>query len=325
MKSPSVQLATIYKGVSLSVVHGDITNEKVDAIVNAANQHLSHGGGVAGAIIKKGGYVIQQESDKYIKQHGIVHTGHAGITNPGKLNCKKIIHAVGPVFSGRPEDQVLLADTVKNSYRKAQEFNLKSISLPAISSGIFGFPKDLCAKIIISETKSYIDSENTQLKVIRFVNYDSLTCGIMAGQFRKVFHKELGLATDEDEEKKKNQENIEVKALEEKVEGINIGSSDIKVGNTEESHEEEKKIEINPNKNSEKNKIANSSNINQAKITATVNVKNTNEKSLNLKTGVANPAQNMPHAGNASQNKNSSALNQNHKNQPISIQGRKPK
>ncbi|OMJ84114.1 hypothetical protein SteCoe_14804 [Stentor coeruleus] len=316
MKSSSVLLTTVYKGVNLSVVRGDITNEIVDAIVNAANQHLSHGGGVAGAIIKKGGYIIQQESDKYVKQHGIVHTGNAGITGPGKLNCKNVIHAVGPVYSGRHEDQVLLADAVKNSYRKAQEFNLKSISLPAISSGIFGFPKDLCAKIIISETKSYIDSENNLLKIIRFVNFDSITCEIMAEQFRKVFHKELGLAVNEDEEEKKTEDNIEVKSLEKKVEELNI--SNTKVKNTEKTYEEEKKIEINTKKN-----IVN--NTNQVKVAATVNIKKTNEKDSSLKTNVANPVQNKPHVGNASQNKNQNTLNQKNKYQLNSVQGKKPK
>ena len=77
----------------------DITQEKTEAITNAANEHLSHGGGVAGAISRKGGPEIQQLSNKYVREHGIVETGQCAVTGAGKLPFKHVIHAVGPVWS----------------------------------------------------------------------------------------------------------------------------------------------------------------------------------------------------------------------------------
>ena len=172
----------IYRSTELKVIQGDITKEVVDAIVNAANQHLQHGGGVAGAISRKGGNKVQKESNEYIKKHGIVPTGKVGLTGPGNLRCKYIIHAVGPVFSGgsHGEDD-LLASAVFESFKKAHEMRLKSISITAISSGIFGFPKSRCAKIMVKTAKQFIELfAGTPLKEIRFTNVDAKTCGLMS-------------------------------------------------------------------------------------------------------------------------------------------------
>ena len=85
---------------TLRIVQGDLTEEQVDAIVNAANERLAHGGGVAGAIVRKGGRIIQDESSAWVRDHGPVTTGTAAITGAGKLKAKKVIHAVGPVWRG---------------------------------------------------------------------------------------------------------------------------------------------------------------------------------------------------------------------------------
>ncbi|MFN4183004.1 MAG: macro domain-containing protein, partial [bacterium] len=122
-------------GHIVKIVEGDITEEQVDAIVNAANSYLKHGGGVAGAIVRKGGKIIQEESDRI----GYVPVGEVAITSAGALPAKKVIHAVGPRW-GEGNENEKLRSAVWNSLKKAQEEQFQSISLPAISAGIFGFP-----------------------------------------------------------------------------------------------------------------------------------------------------------------------------------------
>ena len=129
-------------GVLLEVVLGDIVREPSDAIVNAANESLAHGGGVAGAISAAGGKELNNESRQYIKNFGRVHTGTVGVTGPGKIPVKCVIHAVGPHYRRKAEDSDLLYSATFNSFLKALDLGLESISIPAISSGIFGFPKD---------------------------------------------------------------------------------------------------------------------------------------------------------------------------------------
>ncbi len=119
--------------VEIKLVSGDITIEETDAIVNAANSHLQHGGGVAGVISRKGGPDIQKESNEYIKKYGKVETGKVAVTTGGKLKCKYIIHAVGPIWrGGSQKEEKLLYDAVFNSLKKAEELKLNSIALPAI-------------------------------------------------------------------------------------------------------------------------------------------------------------------------------------------------
>jgi O-acetyl-ADP-ribose deacetylase (regulator of RNase III) len=155
----------------LILVQGDITEEKVDAIVNAANSRLKHGGGVAAAILRKGGNIIQRESDEI----GFVNVGEAAITSGGELPAKYVIHAVGPRW-GEGDEDAKLKNAVRNSLKIADERKMKSISLPAISSGIFGFPKDRCAEILISNIIEYLKSNgDSSLSEVRICLYDSPT------------------------------------------------------------------------------------------------------------------------------------------------------
>lgn len=176
-----------YKGVDLKVVHGDITEEVSDAIVNAANEYLCHGGGVAGAISRKGGYRVQEESDNYISRHGPVKVGQVAVTSKGNLPCKYIIHAVGPMYRGGwNNESQLLRDSVYNSLLSASGLKLQSVSIPAISSGIFGYPKDLCANVLIASTLEFIDAHTfTSLKEIRFTNFDQETVMIVKNELIK--------------------------------------------------------------------------------------------------------------------------------------------
>ena len=167
---------------TLRLVMGDITERDVDAIVNAANSHLQHGGGVAGAIVRKGGMVIQEESDAI----GFVPVGQAAITTAGKLPSKFVIHAVGPRMGEGDEDNKLQS-AVASSLALASGNGLASISMPAISSGIFGFPKDRCAKILVGTAKDFlVKNAGSSLKIVEFCIFDELTLGFFKQEFDKL-------------------------------------------------------------------------------------------------------------------------------------------
>lgn len=167
----------------LKLIRGDITERNVDAIVNAANSYLSHGGGVAAAIVKKGGRIIQDESDKI----GYLPVGNAVITTAGKLACKAIIHVVGP-RNGETKENEKLSLAINNALTLAQQNGFKSISIPAISTGIFGFPKDKCAKILVEESIKFVKdnklASGRALELIEFCIYDEETLE----QFKLVFN-----------------------------------------------------------------------------------------------------------------------------------------
>ena len=162
----------------IQIVQGDITTEDVDAIVNAANEHLQHGGGVAWAISKKGGPAIQKESDDWIRQHGPVTHSHPAWTSGGLLPAKYVIHTVGPVWGDGDEDNKL-ADAVAGSLRVADELKLTSIAMPAISTGIYGFPKERAAKIIFSAIEKYfVENSSSGLKIVKLVLFDQATVDV---------------------------------------------------------------------------------------------------------------------------------------------------
>jgi O-acetyl-ADP-ribose deacetylase len=159
-------------GQTFQIVQGDITVEEVDAIVNAANENLQHGGGVAWAISKAGGPTVQQESNDWIRKHGPVSHAHPAWTSGGQLPAKYIIHAVGPVWGDGDEDKKL-SDAVIGSLSVADELKCKSISLPAISTGIFGFPKDRAAGIILNSIDQYFaKTQESNIQQIRIVLFD---------------------------------------------------------------------------------------------------------------------------------------------------------
>ena len=162
-------------GQTLQIAQGDITLENADAIVNAANEHLQHGGGVAWAIVRRGGDVIQDESDAWIAQRGLVPHSRPAWTSGGRLPARYVIHAVGPVWGDGDED-AKLADAVTGSLRAADELGLSSIAFPAISTGIFGFPKERAARIIFQSIKKYFaENPNPGLKIIKLVLWDDET------------------------------------------------------------------------------------------------------------------------------------------------------
>lgn len=178
---------TLSTGQLVRVVQGDLTAETVEAIVNAANEWLQHGGGVAGAIRRRGGEIIQRESNAWVKQHGPVPTGSAAITGAGNLAARYVIHAVGPVW-GSGNDEHKLASAVRSALTLADEHQVKSISIPGISSGIFGGPKDICARVILKTTVDYLQQNPaTSLKEVRFCNIDNLTTATFVAEAKKLW------------------------------------------------------------------------------------------------------------------------------------------
>ena len=179
--------------VKLSVIKGDITDQNVDVIVNAANNRLSHGAGVAGAIIDKGGYGIQKESDNYISRYGPVNDGEVAVTGPGKLPCRKIIHAVGPMWKRSDEEKckrALKMACLKSLAVAASNKKCKSIAFPAISSGLFGMPKEISAKVMFEAVQEYItrgDPSKAILTDIRFVIIDDPTVKVFKKEFIEFF------------------------------------------------------------------------------------------------------------------------------------------
>jgi O-acetyl-ADP-ribose deacetylase (regulator of RNase III) len=169
-------------GKILRLVQGDITERDVDAIVNAANSHLQHGGGVAGAIVRKGGQIIQEESNRI----GFTPVGTAVITVAGRLPAKFVIHAVGPRMGEGDEDNKLKR-AVLSSLELASKKGLKSISMPAISSGIFGFPKDRCSRILVHEGARFLkENKEITLHIVEFCIFDDTTLSYFKKEFEKL-------------------------------------------------------------------------------------------------------------------------------------------
>ncbi len=169
-------LEKTFNGKTIKVIQADITESNAEAIINPANNYLQHGGGVALAIVSKGGSIIQQESDKI----GFVETGKAAITQAGKLKAKYVIHAVGPVwYGGNNNEDALLKSAVYSALELAKKHSINSIAIPAISTGIFGFPKERGVKIIVDSTVDFLKTHDLP-KRIDFVNIDEYTSNLFA-------------------------------------------------------------------------------------------------------------------------------------------------
>jgi O-acetyl-ADP-ribose deacetylase (regulator of RNase III) len=175
-------------GQRLLFVHGDLTQEPVDAIVNAANDRLQHGGGVAGVIARLGGPEIQAESDAWVREHGSVSHEQPAYTSAGRLPCRYVIHAVGPVWGSGDEDRKLAA-AVRGSLALADRLGLESLALPAISTGIFGFPKMRAAGVIFRAVAEFFsDHPGSGLQQVRLTLFDKDTLDT----FRQAWDRRFG-------------------------------------------------------------------------------------------------------------------------------------
>ena len=166
----------------LSLVEGDITNEETDAIVNAANTRLAGGAGVDGAIHRASGPTIMEECRKI----GGCPTGQAVITTGGNLKAKYVIHTVGPVYKdGSKGEAKLLKSAHLESLKLASAKGLKSISFPAISTGVYGYPVNEAANIALKTAIDYLQ-EHTDIELIRFVLFGDETYDIFSKELRKL-------------------------------------------------------------------------------------------------------------------------------------------
>ena len=178
---------TLESGQVICVVQGDLTAETVDAIVNAANERLMHGGGVAGAISRRGGPAIQHESTAWVREHGPVPTGSAAITGAGSLPCRYVIHAVGPVW-GTGDEEAKLASAVQAALDLADQREQRSISMPGISSGIFGFPKPLCAQVMLGAILEWLaERSESSVRQVNACNIDGETAQLFEAEARGRF------------------------------------------------------------------------------------------------------------------------------------------
>lgn len=135
------------------MVRGNLLEEPVDAIVNAANGHLAHAGGVAGIISRAAGPELQAESDRLVRERGPFPTGSAVVTTAGKLPFKGVIHAVGP-RQGEGDEEAKLFQALTAALKRAQERGWSSVSFPAVSSGIFAVPLDVCARAYVRAARA---------------------------------------------------------------------------------------------------------------------------------------------------------------------------
>lgn len=166
---------------TVSVIQGDLTAMAVDVAVNAANEHLQHGGGIAAALARAGGPVIQQASDEWVATNGEVGVGQAAVTTAGDLPAEHLVHVVGPRYAGRPEDPDHLAAAVIAALDAAEKLGAGTIGIPAISCGVFGYPVDEATRIIAVTAATWVAThEDTDLDV-RLVGYSDDLAGALEG------------------------------------------------------------------------------------------------------------------------------------------------
>ncbi|NWV12309.1 PAR14 polymerase, partial [Ptilonorhynchus violaceus] len=175
----------------ITLYKADLCTHPVDVVVNASNEDLKHIGGLAGALLRAAGPELQEQCDEFVRRNGNLQPGCAVVTGAGKLPCKNIIHAVGPRWSKEePEMCVdLLRKTVKKCLQLAETYNYRSIALPAISGGIFGFPLELCTYSIVSSVKETLQESkgNSRLKEVHLVDIVQDNVQAFSKAFREVF------------------------------------------------------------------------------------------------------------------------------------------
>ncbi|PLX32773.1 MAG: O-acetyl-ADP-ribose deacetylase [Clostridiales bacterium] len=169
------------------MLKGDITDQNTQAIVNAANSSLLGGGGVDGAIHRAGGPEILEECKIFRKEFGKCPPGEAVMTTGGRLKADYVIHAVGPIWKdGNQNEPGILRDTYVNVLRIAAENHIRSIAFPAISTGVYRFPKEMAARIAMETTRDFI--EETPIEEIRFILFGNQDFHVYENSYRNIFN-----------------------------------------------------------------------------------------------------------------------------------------
>ena len=158
----------------IEIVRGDITEQSVDAIVNAANSSLLGGGGVDGAIHRRGGPAILEACRELraTTLHDGLPTGQAVATTAGELDARWVIHTVGPVYAKREDRTPLLQNAYRSSLRVARELGAATVAFPAVSAGIYGWPMDDAARIAVSTVRAVLSSGVGSVQLVRFVLFN---------------------------------------------------------------------------------------------------------------------------------------------------------
>uniref|UniRef100_A0AAZ3S5F4 Poly [ADP-ribose] polymerase n=1 Tax=Oncorhynchus tshawytscha TaxID=74940 RepID=A0AAZ3S5F4_ONCTS len=181
-----------HNGILVSVSKADICKFKVDAVVNAANEDLQHIGGLALALLKAAGPRLQELSDQHVRNNRRLQPGDAIVTDAGNLPCKYVVHAVGPRFTDFDQGTAIqrLKQAVNESLREAAKVNCSTVAVPAVSSGIFGFPLKLCTETIAVAVRDYCEnlSGQTSLTEIHLVDNSDNTVRALASAVQKTFN-----------------------------------------------------------------------------------------------------------------------------------------
>jgi putative ATPase len=144
----------------------------VDAVVNAANEYLEHGGGLAGAIVAAGGWEIQEESDRWVAEHGPLSPGVAAVTGAGGMPARLVVHVAGPRYRPGQDNEGLLRSAVRAALDAAAARGCRTLAMPAISAGIFGYPLAEAARVIADESAAWARAHPGALDEIRLVGFD---------------------------------------------------------------------------------------------------------------------------------------------------------
>jgi len=175
------------KNTIIRALVGDITAEKTEAIVNAANSSLMGGGGVDGAIHRAGGPAILDDCRKIVAEIGRLPAGKAAITTAGKMAAKYVIHTVGPVWhGGNAHEPDILASCYAECLKLASARGIRSIAFPAISTGIYGYPAGLAAQVAVSALTGFIRNANSSVEDVHFVLFDKASYNIYVAELEKI-------------------------------------------------------------------------------------------------------------------------------------------
>jgi O-acetyl-ADP-ribose deacetylase (regulator of RNase III) len=173
-------------GAELRVVQDDITTLDVDALVNAANERLAHGGGVAAALARAGGGDVQRESDAWVREHGPLQPGTAAVTTAGRMPARMIVHVVGPRHRPDQNNAALLEQAVRAALDAAADAGATVVALPAISAGIFGYPPPEATAVIARTCAAWLAEDDRTVDDVLLVGIDAATADLFADALRHV-------------------------------------------------------------------------------------------------------------------------------------------